>query len=130
MRSVTGDLPMTIRRVVPNITSDRLEQSREFYVEFLGLQVAMDLGFIITFASPTNPTAQISVLRDGSSPAQPHLTVEVSDVDEAYARALERRLHIAYPLTDEPWGVRRFFVVDPNGVVLNIMSHAPPSTSP
>ncbi len=114
---------MTIRRVVPNIKSDRLDQSREFYVDFLGLQVAMDMGFIITFASASNPTAQISVIRDGSSVAPPHLTVEVSDVDAVYARALERRLHIAYPLTDEPWGVRRFFVVDPNGVVLNIMSH-------
>lgn len=114
---------MTIRRVVPNIKSDRFDQSREFYVDFLGLQVAMDMGFIITFASTTNPTAQISVIRDGSSATQPDLTVEVSDVDEAHTRALERRLQIAYPLTNEPWGVRRFFVVDPNGVVLNIMSH-------
>ena len=114
---------MTIRRVVPNIKSDRLDQSREFYVDFLGLQVAMDMGFIITFASASNPTAQISVIRDGSSVAPPHLTVEVGDVDAVYARALERRLHIAYPLTGEPWGVRRFFVVDPNGVLLNIMSH-------
>ena len=81
---------MTIRRVVPNIKSDRLDQSREFYVDFLGLQMAMDMGFIIAFASATNPTAQISVIRDGSSAAPPHLTVEVSDVDEVYARALGR----------------------------------------
>jgi uncharacterized glyoxalase superfamily protein PhnB len=38
---------------------------------------------------------------------------------------LEWGLEIAYPLTDEPWGVRRFFVVDPSGTVLNIMSHIP-----
>jgi len=34
-----------------------------------------------------------------------------------------------YPLTDEPWGVRRFFVRDPNGVVLNVMSHRPSAAS-
>ena len=28
-----------------------------------------------------------------------------------------------YPLTDEPWGVRRFFTRDPNGVVVNVLSH-------
>jgi hypothetical protein len=26
-------------------------------------------------------------------------------------------------LTDEPWGVRRFFVRDPNGVIVNVMEH-------
>ena len=32
-------------------------------------------------------------------------------------------LSIVYPATDEPWGVRRFFVADPNGVIINILSH-------
>ena len=30
---------------------------------------------------------------------------------------------VVYPLTDEPWGVRRFFLRDPNGVVVNVMNH-------
>ena len=30
---------------------------------------------------------------------------------------------VVYPLTDEPWGVRRFFVTDPNGVIINVMNH-------
>ncbi|MBI4637159.1 MAG: VOC family protein [Candidatus Rokubacteria bacterium] len=115
---------MIIRRVVPNIRSDRLDQSREFYVDFLGLEVAMDMGFIVTFASPSNPTAQISVIRGNESTApSPDLTVEVADVDALHARAIERGLEIVYPLTDEAWGVRRFFVRDPNGIVLNVMSH-------
>jgi hypothetical protein len=28
-----------------------------------------------------------------------------------------------HPLTDEPWRVRRFFARDPNGVVVNVLSH-------
>ena len=28
-----------------------------------------------------------------------------------------------HDLTDEPWGVRRFFIHDPTGKTLNILSH-------
>jgi len=119
---------MSIRRVVPDIKSKHMEESRAFYVDFLGLKVAMDMGFIVTFVSPGNPTAQISVMRDdGASTILPDVSVEVADVDEVHARAIERRLEIVYPLTDEPWGVRRFFVVDPNGIILNVLSHLPRS---
>jgi catechol 2,3-dioxygenase-like lactoylglutathione lyase family enzyme len=117
-------LAVSIRRIVPDITSNRMDESREFYVAFLGLEMAMNMGWIMTFASPTNPTAQVTVVRaKESSEPHPDITLEVSDVDTIHKRALDRSLPIVYPLTDEPWGVRRFFVRDPNGVVLNVMSH-------
>ena len=116
---------MTIRRVVPDIKSRNLADSRAFYVDFLGLEMAMDMGFVMTFVSPSNPTAQISVVRDDGSTLLPHLSVEVADVDHVHTRAIERGLEIVYPLTDEPWGVRRFFVVDPNGTIINVLSHRP-----
>ena len=53
----------------------------------------------------------------------PQVTVEVADVDAIHAEAVRRGAEIVYPLTDEPWGVKRFFVCDPNGLVLNIMCH-------
>jgi uncharacterized glyoxalase superfamily protein PhnB len=84
----------------------------------------MDLGWIVTFVSPSNPTAQISIMRDDNpSTLLPNVSIEVADVDEVHARAIERGLQIVYPLTDEPWGIRRFFVADPNGVIVNISSH-------
>jgi len=115
---------MSVSRVVPNIRSDRLDECRTFYVELLGFEVAMDMGWIMTFVSPTNPTAQISVMRsDATAPVVPQLSVEVADVDAVHAEAVRRGLEIVYPLTDESWGVRRFFVIDPNRVVLNVVSH-------
>jgi len=115
---------MSVSRVVPNIRSDRFDECRTFYVELLGFEVAMDMGWIMTFVSPTNPTAQISVLRsDATAPVVPQLTVEVADVDAVHTAAVRRGLEIVYPLTDESWGVRRFFVIDPNRVVLNVVSH-------
>ena len=115
---------MSIRRVVPNVKSDRFDESREFYADFLGFDVAMDMGWVMTFASGSNPTAQVTVLA-GSDDAAPHpqMSIEVADVDALHAKAVARGLQIVYPLTDEPWGVRRFYVVDPNGTVINIMSH-------
>jgi catechol 2,3-dioxygenase-like lactoylglutathione lyase family enzyme len=115
---------MSIRRVVPNLQSDCFDESRKFYTEFLGFDVAMDLGWVVTFASPSNPTAQLTLLGDsGSAAPHPQISIEVADVDSLYAQALARGLQIVYPLTDEPWGARRFYVVDPNGVVINVMSH-------
>jgi catechol 2,3-dioxygenase-like lactoylglutathione lyase family enzyme len=96
---------MSIKRVVPNIASDKLEASRDFYTTLLGFQVAMDLGWILTLVSPSNPTAQLSVVRqDATAAVVPQLTVEVADVDAVHAEALRRGLGIVHPLTEEPWG--------------------------
>ena len=117
---------MSIERVVPNITSGRIEESRNFYETVLGFELAMDMGWIVTLSSPSNPTAQISLLRDEKSSApqqQVALTIEVADVDEVHAKAVSGGHPIVYPLTNESWGVRRFHVSDPNGVRINIMSH-------
>jgi predicted enzyme related to lactoylglutathione lyase len=115
---------MSIRRVVPNLKCDRFDESRKFYTEFLGFNVAMDMGWVVTFASPSNPTAQVTLLGASDSTApHPHISIEVADVDALHAKAVAGGLQIVYPLTDEPWGARRFHVVDPNGVVINIMSH-------
>jgi predicted enzyme related to lactoylglutathione lyase len=117
---------MSIQRVVPDITSTRVDESREFYVGLFGFEVAMDLGSVVTLASPTNRTAQITLIRhDGSARVRPEVTVEVADVDAVHAEAVRRGGEVVYPLTDEPWGVRRFFLRDPNGVVLNVMCHRP-----
>jgi catechol 2,3-dioxygenase-like lactoylglutathione lyase family enzyme len=125
----TLDTAMTIRRVVPNIASERLEESRGFYTDVVGLQVAMDMpidrGRIVTLVSPSNPTAQISLLSKPASTSRhpvPTLTIEVADVDAVHARAVAAGVRIVHPLTVEPWGVRRFFLADPNGIVINVMS--------
>jgi catechol 2,3-dioxygenase-like lactoylglutathione lyase family enzyme len=115
---------MNIIRVVPDIKSARIQESQDFYAGFLGFQIAMDMDWVITFVSPSNPTAQVTVMRSAESGAfHPQMSIEVDDVDHVHELAVQRNLKIVYPLSDEPWGVRRFFVVDPNGVIINILSH-------
>lgn len=121
---------MSVRRIVPDIRSKQLDASRQFYVDVMGLEVAMDMGSIVTLVSPSNPTAQVTLMRDDAASAiLPQMSVEVADVDEVHARAVSRGFKVVYPLTNEPWGVRRFFVTDPNGTVINVMSHMTGSQS-
>src|SRR5215470_10254372 len=113
---------MSARRIVPNIKSTDPSAARSFYEGVLGLETAMDMGWIVTFASRTNPTAQVSIV---TARPEPHadISVEVADVDDCHAAAVQRGFAIVYPLTDEPWGVRRFFVRDPDGTIVNVLSH-------
>jgi predicted enzyme related to lactoylglutathione lyase len=114
---------MKIRRVVPDLHGDPAA-SRAFYEDVIGLELGMDLGWIATFRSPSNETAQLSVLSsDATAPVAPDVSIEVEDVDAVHARAVEQGCEIVHPLSDEPWGVRRFFVRDPNGAVINVMQH-------
>lgn len=114
--------------MVPNIASPDMDATRAFYVDLLGFEVVMDLGWIVTYASPSNPTAQISV-SPGDPPAGeqfvPYLTIEVDDVDAVHAAAVARGYEVVRPLTHEPWGVRRFFVREPGGLVLNLLGRTP-----
>jgi predicted enzyme related to lactoylglutathione lyase len=115
---------MSIKRVVSDIMSEKMDESRKFYTEFLSFDVAMDMGWVLTFVSPTNPTAQITVVRKTKEATpQANISIEVDDVDAMHAKAVALGLPIVYPMTDEPWGVRRFFVADPNGVIINVLSH-------
>jgi uncharacterized glyoxalase superfamily protein PhnB len=114
---------VTISRAVPNIRSSRPAETRDFFVELLGFQVAMDMGWVTTLASPTNPSAQVTIVAN-DDPAAPGISVEVADVDAVHAKAIEQGLEIAYPLSDEEWGVRRFMLREPSGTVVNVLSHA------
>lgn len=126
---------MAVRRVVPNIRSraekagqseqaeQAVQESREFY-GLLGFEEVMNLGWITTLASPSAPTAQISVMsEDKTAPVVPDMSVEVDDVDAVYAAVRASGAEIVHPLQDEEWGVRRFFARDPNGRVVNVLSH-------
>ncbi|MFF9364613.1 VOC family protein [Streptomyces griseoluteus] len=115
---------MAVRRVVPNIQSHAAQESREFY-GLLGFEEVMNHGWIMTLASPSSPTAQISVMTsDKTAPVAPDMSVEVDDVDAAYALIRESSgAEIIHPLQDEEWGVRRFFVRDPSGLVVNVLGH-------
>ena len=107
---------------MPNIRSDRPAETRDFFVDLLGFEVAMDIGWVVTVASPANPAIQVNVISN-EDPSAPGISVEVPDVDAVHARAVEQGLEIAYSLRDEDWGVRRFMLREPSGTLVNVVSH-------
>ncbi|MFD0344701.1 VOC family protein [Streptomyces sp. NPDC127117] len=120
---------MSVHRIVPNIrtaggpAAEGMERSAEFYGR-LGLREVMNHGWIMTLASASDPTAQLSIMgADATAPVTPDLSIEVEDVDAVHAAMRESGAEIVYPLRDEEWGVRRFFVRDPNGQVVNVLGH-------
>lgn len=116
---------MIIKRIVPNISARDLTKTRQFYVDILGLDIAMDLGWIMTLESPNEMTTpQLSIaVEGGAGTAVPDLSIEVDDLDEAMKRIRTAGIAIEYGPTREEWGVQRFFVRDPFGKLLNILSH-------
>ena len=115
---------MSVRRIVANVAAGSVPLLQEFYSELFGLEVLMDLGWIVTLGSDRTAKTQLSILSEGGSGAPvPDLSIEVDDVDAVYARAVKMGCDVVHELSDEPWGVRRFFVADPTGKLINVLSH-------
>jgi catechol 2,3-dioxygenase-like lactoylglutathione lyase family enzyme len=113
-----------VKRIVSNVAASDVEKASVFYKEVLGLKVLMDLGWIRTYGSGSKMTIQISVLSEGGSgTAVPDISIEVDDIEEALARVQRASIPIEYGPKTEPWGVRRFYVRDPFGKLINILQH-------
>lgn len=116
---------MAVKRTIPYAGGDALPESRSFYTEVLGLEVMMEEP-VLGMCSTSNPTAQVLIPPPGMEDPQPHFGVDVGEpeaVDAAHAEAQRRGLRVVYALRDEPWGVRRFFVEDPGGTIVNVLAH-------
>lgn len=114
-----------IKRIIAYGDGADLTASRDFYVDVIGLEVAME-DPVLGLRSPANPTAQVIVPPRGMENPPPRFGIDVGEpavVDAVHAEAVRRGLRVVYPLCDEPWGVRRFFVEDPGGTVVNVLSH-------
>jgi catechol 2,3-dioxygenase-like lactoylglutathione lyase family enzyme len=115
---------MRVKRIVANLAAADVSKAKQFYAEILGLEVVMDQGWIVTFAAASKMEPQISVAREGGSgTAVPDLSVEVDDLEEALRRVRSAGFVVEYGPTSEPWHVRRFYVRDPFGRLVNILVH-------
>lgn len=115
---------MKVQRIVANISTPDPAQADSFYRKVLGLEVVMDHGWLRTYASDAQMTVQVGIASEGGSGKPvPDLSIEVDDVEEALRRVKAAGIAIEYGPANEPWGVRRFFVRDPLGKLVNILEH-------
>jgi Uncharacterized protein conserved in bacteria len=115
---------MKVKRIVANVSTQHIDAANRFYGEVLGLDILMDHGWIISYGNTGNMHVQIAFATEGGSGTDvPDLSIEVDDVDAAYAGMKEYGYTVEYGPVDEPWGVRRFYVRDPFGKLVNILMH-------
>jgi catechol 2,3-dioxygenase-like lactoylglutathione lyase family enzyme len=114
---------MDLRRAVPILSVENLPEAVALYRDVFGLDVLMDHGWIATLGS--GGAAQFSLTTaDATASENADLSLEVDDVDAAHAAVVAAGLEIVHPLTDEEWGVRRFFFRDADKNVVNVLSHS------
>lgn len=116
---------MKVKRIMSNVATTDIDKAKTFYEDILGLEVLMDHGWLRTYGSDAQMTVQVSFGSEGGSGTPvPDLSIEVDDVEAALARFKAANIAVEYGPATEPWGVRRFYVRDPFGRLVNILQHA------
>lgn len=119
----------------PDICSNAIEESKEFYVSLLGFKPVFAIDWYVQLQSPTDKNVQIAFVRPDHesvpagfqhSPRGVIVTVEMDDVDTLYKRARHLHCEIVLELRDEAWGQRHFMVRDPNGLLLDLVQMIAP----
>ncbi len=116
---------MRVTGIVANLRVADLAVAKGFYQDYLGLRVEeFNLGWVAKYTSPDGLASVQLVTKDANAAEDSAISVHVgASVDEAFAEARHHGYEIVHPLTDEQWGVRRFFVRAPDGNVINMVSH-------
>ena len=117
----------------PVFITSRLRECRTFY-ERLGFSVVFEASwflylssgsFSLAFMSPDHPSSPPepgAYAGDGS-----FLTLQVEDAASALDELRREGCEIAYELRSEPWGQRRFALVDPAGIWVDIVEQTEPA---
>jgi uncharacterized glyoxalase superfamily protein PhnB len=119
------------------IVTDKLRECRDFYTTWFDFQPVFQASWFVLLASSGDRPVTLAFMHSEhpSSPPSPRaydgsgmfLTLQVEDTAAEYERLLAAGLRFEYPLTDEPWGQRRFGVVDPAGMWLDFVEQIEPA---
>ncbi|HEX6211651.1 MAG TPA: VOC family protein [Methylomirabilota bacterium] len=127
---------MKLEDAYPVVVTERLSECREFYTRQLGFQIGFEASwFVYLHSSGDRPHALAFMAAD--HPSQPpgpetfsgrgmFLTLQVMDAAGEFTRLSAAGVPIAYALRDEPWGQRRFGLVDPNGMWVDVVQQIAP----
>ncbi|MEE3046882.1 MAG: VOC family protein [Pseudomonadota bacterium] len=116
---------MAVKRIVANFAVDDIAKAVVFYEDILGLDTVMDHGWIRIFAvAGQTMTTQVNFATEGGSGTPvTDMSIEVDNLDEILGKMTDAGIAIEYGPAHEPWGVRRFYVRDPFGKLINIVMH-------
>ncbi len=120
----------------PVFTVNNLASAKAFYTAHLGFGIAFenewylhlvsDAGIQVGFMLPAQPT-QPEIFHPAYDGRGVIFSLEVDDVDAAYAEARRKALNVVLTLRSEDWGQRHFCLEDPNGIHLDIVQAIAPT---
>jgi uncharacterized glyoxalase superfamily protein PhnB len=118
------------------VVTDATTACRDFYVTWFGFDVAFDATWFVLLKHSGEVPLSLAFMRPDhpSSPPSPGphrgdgsiLTLQVEDAAAEHQRLVDAGVAPAMPVTDEPWGQRRFGVVDPAGMWIDIVEQISP----
>jgi len=115
---------LIVKRIVPNIEATNPDEAEAFYGKIFGLELLMNQGWIRTYGSASDTRMQISIASEGGSNTPvPDISIEVDDLETALERVSSANIPIEYGPESEPWGIKRFFIRDPFGKLVNVLQH-------
>jgi catechol 2,3-dioxygenase-like lactoylglutathione lyase family enzyme len=124
---------MLTRRMDLTISTNKLEQSRDFYRETLGFSLVFENDNYIEMLAEGSTTMGVSFVTPELSGGEKFtgegiiLSFEVADVDAEFARLKAAGVRILEEIRDKAWGERSFVINDPNGVHVYIYKSIPPT---
>lgn len=120
----------------PVIGTLNIQASHDFYVGQLGFETTFESDWYISLKHPRGYELAILDYTHETVPAdyrQPLtglllLNFEVTDVDAEYTRLIHQAgLPLIRDIRSEDFGQRHFITVDPNGVLIDIITVIPPT---
>ena len=119
----------SIKRLLINILSEKLEESKEFYIQLFDFRVDYDSDWFVHLIAKNG--FELGILKASSTVTPPeveatyggyYLTFVVDDVDEVYEQCKAAGVDILEAPRSLDYGQRRLLLKDPNGVVLDVSS--------
>ena len=122
---------MKITRVDSTISTNKLQESKEFYMKHFNFRLVYESDWYIELMTrdlPSGISFTLPQREEGEFFNGKGLIIsfEVDDVGAEYSRLKAEGLHIYQELQDKPWGERSFVVNDPNGIHLYIYESITP----
>ncbi len=122
-----------MRHLYPIITTPNLHQCRDFYIRALGARLLFQqdwyvhlsvAGWEIGFLQP-NPPKRLPMFQHATLTRGVCLALEVENVRELHDELLAKGIEMLGPLQEFASGEVSFSVMDPAGVVLNVVERHP-----
>lgn len=123
----------------PVLGTERIDESRDFYCRHFGFEPTFEADWYVSLRQPASPNNELALV-DCRHPTVPDgfrrpaqgllLNFEVDDVDAEYQRlVVDARLPVLLELRSEEFGQRHFITVDPNGVLIDVITVIPPGAA-